>query len=385
MVLKVFVVYLFFAYTAQIQSLELVTSPTLLPNPLAFMTAVYDGSDSIYLWGGESTLCNCPILSVQDILVYSINNETIQQIGTMVNASFGTGVWTGSGNLLHFGGINFSRQLAQSDVWKFDTTNPSAMRSVAKLSSKFWGGKAVWTGGTDTYIFGGHSTDSGQISEPLSTISKYSNLTDSVEIVGQLPSPRGGLSAVWDDNTQSIYLFGGMRQIEFAGPIPFIRSYKDILKFNPVSGSINKVLELPLNVSLSCAVWTGKFAYIISAGTSDKIFRYDPTSNRVEQIDIAFSAMWGMGCVYVEKLNRIYIFGGRVAMIAMNRIYYIDLNEEISCKGHPDGRTFRNPLSCTSYYICSNENRILQNCGENLQFNPRTFKCDSSQEVKCEI
>jgi hypothetical protein len=118
---------------------------------------------------------------------------------------------------------------------------------------------------------------------------------------------------------------------------------------------------------------------------TNKIFRFDPASNSIEQLDVGFGAMWGMRCAYVEKINRIYIFGGRDLMNAKNRIYYIDLNEGISCKGHPDGRTFRNPLCCTSYYKCSNENPILQNCGGNLQFNPRTFKCDTPQEVKCEL
>jgi hypothetical protein len=377
MVFKLFLIYFVFACAAETQSIKIVTSSTLLPKPLAFATAVYDGNDSIYLWGGNSTY-----QSVQDILVYSVSDNAIKQIGTMVNASFGTGVWAGNENLLHFGGINFSRLLAQSDVWKFNTTNPSAMKSVANLSNKFWGGKAVWTGGTDTYIFGGYSTDDGRIGEPLSTISKYSSLTDSVEIVGQLPSPRGGLSAVWDNNTQSIYLFGGVREIEGWSAI----TYDDILKFTPVNGSIDKVQSLPQNVSFSCAVWAGKYAYIVSGlEVSNRIYFFDPELNKVKYYILGFSNMYGTGCVYVEKVNRIYVFGGgKTGSPSLNKIHYIDLNDEISCKGHPDGRTFRNPLSCTSYYMCSNENSILQNCGENLKFNPHTFKCGTPKEVKCE-
>jgi len=103
------------------------------------------------------------------------------------------------------------------------------------------------------------------------------------------------------------------------------------------------------------------------------------------------------GCVFGEKLNRIYIFGGVAATsFVRDEIKFIELGDvptatttvkpEIpqDCRDEEDWMVFQNRFCCGSFYLCYNQEAYYSECPDNLHFYPISQKCESQEIVGCE-
>jgi len=75
-----------------------------------------------------------------------------------------------------------------------------------------------------------------------------------------------------------------------------------------------------------------------------------PETRDVENIPVKndkLNYLYGPSAAYLDKLNRIYYFGGRIwnsmsrAWEDQDDIWYIDLSSEFSCKDRPNGKSFK--------------------------------------------
>lgn len=99
----------------------------------------------------------------------------------------------------------------------------------------------------------------------------------------------------------------------------------------------------------------------------------------------------GMGGVYVNKLNRIYLFGGLVNTPLLtgfkNEIWHIDLPRkevpfQVNCSGE-DGRIYPHPNNCSQYVVCLSEEIFEVNCASGEMFDPIDLICKEQELVDC--
>ena len=101
---------------------------TQLPLPIGFPTAIYDGEDSIYVFGGMKASDDNPSIpvSVREVYVFSLSNENPTQIGEWSPGVFyGAGVWARNGSMYYFGGKDGPSSESGNDkdeIWRIEAT-----------------------------------------------------------------------------------------------------------------------------------------------------------------------------------------------------------------------------------------------------------------------
>jgi hypothetical protein len=95
--------------------------------------------------------------------------------------------------------------------------------------------------------------------------------------------------------------------------------------------------------------------------------------------------------VYVEKLNRIYIFGGLTIINGvssyLDKIWYIDLSSPpvpaFDCSNLPQG-SYPHPTDCASFFICLDEELAGEyKCSSTDLFDPILQTCNIPELVVC--
>jgi hypothetical protein len=97
--------------------------------------------------------------------------------------------------------------------------------------------------------------------------------------------------------------------------------------------------------------------------------------------------------VYVEKLSRIYLFGGRTSVnnvyYHLDAIQYIDLAPppqpppQFNCSDKPQG-SYPHPTNCSSFFVCMDcELAGDFACPSPLLFDPIQQTCDFQENVLC--
>jgi N-acetylneuraminic acid mutarotase len=136
-------------------------------------------------------------------------------------------------------------------------------------------GSAVWIEEQQSiYIFGGRNE-----TEILDSIMKYSPKNDKLEILKtRLPTVLMGSTAVF--NGKYVYIFGGKDYDDF---------YDTILRFDPKTEKItNMTAHLPNPTVGAAAVWTGEYIYFFGGSWGatipekyDSILKYDPINDNI--------------------------------------------------------------------------------------------------------
>lgn len=257
----------------------------------------YDGADTIYNWG----FVYDPVRKSNYILKYSIFDDTMSRVNSpaLHSPQDGIGILVDNQNLFHFGGD----QRGSIVRFQFNATQ-SVWRKVGRIPRIQSVSASVWDGGEYIYVTGGV----GAGSEVKDSIWRFSTVTSKVEIVAHLPIARRHMTAVWEKTTRSVYIFGGKDY-----PIYF----SEILKFDPADGSVRALdVKLPAPSAYSCAVTVGEVVYVIGGyarrGRGFQMIRFNPATEEINTIPLNNfpNGIYGHNCVFVEKLRRIYIFGG---------------------------------------------------------------------------
>jgi len=168
------------------------------------------------------------------------------------------------------------------------------------LPYPFSRGSAVWVEEQDcVYIFGGRNE-----TEILDRIMKYTPSTGNLEILDtHLPTVLMGSTAVYDG--KFVYIFGGKDFDDF---------YDTILKFDPLTGTVtNMTAKLPNPTVGGAAVWTGRYIYFFGGCWGgilhqkfDTVLRYDPTKDNITLLNSTLpygrsglAATWDGQYIYV--------------------------------------------------------------------------------------
>jgi hypothetical protein len=318
MVATVLLISLLFGATCSFaaKNLEVIVTETKLPYPLYYIPTVYDGEDAIFLIGGSKSGFN---EFSQDVLKYSLSDQTVKRVGVTDDIQIGSAVWGGDGDIFYFGSYRSTGN--RHEVWKFTACNPKSWTVVSNLTERNYKSTSVADKDGNAYIFGGFDPAFSYSNK----IMKFSKATNKVETVATAILPGGRLyhSAVWDDLNENAYIFGGATTSGYVN---------DILKFNSKTGTLSKLaVSLPTKLTNACAIYNGREAYIVGGydeGAPWSVLRFTPSTNELNVVNVTNFPSYAerLGCAYVEKLNRIYLFGGYNAGTYMDSIMYIDLN-----------------------------------------------------------
>jgi hypothetical protein len=309
-------------------ALEAIRSDATLPTPRFATAAAYDGDDSIYIVGGYQ---GGYTTTIGEILRYSISTEDVQVVARFPDNQVrrsGSAVYDPNADILYyFGGADFNGNGARN-YWTIDVTQGTM--TSAQLGVWAWNGNsAVWDNATQSaLLFGSQNPWDGSQVIAFSTTSR--------EFTNQLPwSPPDVLkfdlaSTVWDSVNRVAYIMGGSSLIE--GDLKYDR----IFKWTASNRQLELLdITLPYDIMWTSGVWdaSSNCAYLIGTGYfpwdgENNALRFCPSTNNITAmvVDNFPPRSEETSSVYVEKLNRIYIFGGWIEnSIQSNEIVYIDL------------------------------------------------------------
>jgi len=277
-----------------------------LPAPGSLITAVYDNEDedSIYLFGGRSGGKG----GHNKILKYSIKKDTLEDLGALKSWVYGGfTVTTKAGQIFHIGGIddaifihNASNVILFSPSFKSFDEFGFFRRPFYKYDSAI-----VQVDHNLVYAFGG--------SEDRGGIWKLDYAEYELFKVGALKkkcSERVSAIQAVHEGEVLVYLFG-------CGGDTKSNKCK-IVEYNPGK---DKVKLADIKTNLPCkpgeAVWTGSNILLVGNDDSGKTgfyslnlatkaydYNFKKVSNLPENLDES-------SAVYVPKLKRVYLFGGR--------------------------------------------------------------------------
>jgi hypothetical protein len=246
-----------------VQGLEAKLAGAKLPAPLYYSTAVYDGTDNVYIFGGYvmlilHSLCALSIIGVfmsnrwaigagstADILCYSISLDKIEKLSFSVSNYGGLALQSNDGKSIYYIGGN------NSPVWvhNFNRETNVTVRLPATLPSPVY-----LSGGVS--INGSHFIFSGQ----TRTVLEFSEKSEAVKIIGELPFQDNlpVLSTAAIRNGQdSVWLFAG-NEFSAANPVLLFN-----VTTNGVDVQVANTTTLPTLFQVPVSVRDGRNGYII--------------------------------------------------------------------------------------------------------------------------
>jgi len=312
-------------------SLEAIQVKNPFIDPVFFSTPYYDGdSDTIYLFGGLSK-----ILPYTMIAGFSISNESLWKAGALPLYETGSKspVLTdpNSPYFFYFTASDFN----STNVQKFDPADGSLKQVGIIPYSTAVSSSAKSPDGKLNYIFGGQGLDKNIFQLDLTTLPNSEDEVIQLKVVGRLSQVFSTSSSVTVGN--KVFIFGTPH--EKFNTFPYIILNLDTLECSdPLSFHFPKFNGAP-----SVVKGNGDEIYIIGGYTegtpTNGIIRMNTTSQdwefiRVENFPVADSRLQFLiapATVFVEKLNRLYFFGGLDGTVHgevnfRNDIWYIDLD-----------------------------------------------------------
>ena len=301
------------------EGLELIRTRSRLPTPTHSHSTLYDGDDTIYVIGGKTDNSG----GFQDkVIRYSLESGTVEVVGTFVNISSGSAVLA-DGDILYFGGqLQGPGGVLSSAVHRYSlaTGLHSVIANFPRASA--WN-SAVWDPRQNVaYIFGGWDGGEGR---PIADVYRFNARSNALQLVTLLSTPKSDTAAVWDTRRELAYVFGGYSDQGGGGTI------RDILAFDQQHNEFRFVGVLPTGASTPCAGFAEIHdEAIVVDGAPDDPATFNPGSGFSQNVSVAGWERYGyMPCVYVPKLDRMYMIGGRIWTTSevTDHISYVDLGQ----------------------------------------------------------
>jgi hypothetical protein len=251
---------------------DVTTIATTLPSPRMFTSAVWDGGEFVYIFGGEQSWHGNYL---DQVLRFNVTDESISVLPVVLpSARMGTSaIWNGRYAYI-FGGYSGSPRI---EIFAFDPlTNSLFQVGNLPASGGYWA-SAVWDGRFG-YIFGGYDDCWNYCT--LDLIVRFDPLTSATSIVGHLPETRQGTSAVWAGNHAVIM---GGDQYSFGN---WWTTRSSIFAYDPSTNVVEFLQSLPDSRSYASAAadGTGRIALFGGAytdpinGLYSEIFILDASS-----------------------------------------------------------------------------------------------------------
>jgi len=320
-------------------SLKAELAKAKLPIPLKSPEPFYDGKESIYIFGGIDNN-----VITKSILRYNITSDTLETIGEMPSGGYRGSVQLVDKYIYYFGGyiIEVGEYV---DIVKYDPVSNEA-ESVGKLPYDILHHTSFQLSSTANIVY--------FVFQLSSTVSKLGALnmtmtTYEFEGLVDLPNFRCFSSVV---SGNDVYIFGDEATTQESL----------VTKVDMISLKIEKIY-LSKDYSfrgLSSAVSDGSYAHVLlgpldytsDTNIDDILLTFVPEApygrvhRDVENLPSNDNEAYFRHptSVYVQKLNRIYYFGGEVynretdEHTILDEIRFIDLGTTFSCSGKPDGK-----------------------------------------------
>jgi len=303
----------FSAITADGQNVRAILSNAQLPTPRGGMAGVYDGEDSIYLFGGFATSSG----DLADVLKYSIAADTIQRASYLDIATAGGGAAMDSNrNIYYFGGRR------NSNIYQYFPDNQSFIR-VGSFPHENEDFGLVMPSEDTALLIGGYYRPRDILSLNLTSLES--------EVIATIPKEqmsRYSASAVWVEEKQAVYILDGTP------------TFPNVTKFNPITNNFEILTNYFPRILFNYypkAIWQGRHGYVFGGISNDipyhdNIIQFDPEDGNVNLIKVlgypgtSASPLQLTTPIYVEKLNRVYLFGGYHSGSHSSEIWYIDLD-----------------------------------------------------------
>ncbi|OXA48066.1 uncharacterized protein LOC110855290 [Folsomia candida] len=295
-------IYLVFDHSVQSQLIATKVA-ALLPSKRYDTTAHYDEStDSIYIFGGLGQSG-----ALTDFLQYSITSETVTRVGSLPAVRYGgTTSSDASSNIYYHGGIS------TAEIFKFSPTLHT-VENVTMMPYPNTNAASVQVSHStpDVLILGGYWARSGVVRFNMETLE--------TQVLPSLPINYTVILAV-SDGAGSAYLFGNPYvEAPISGEHFVTKMNSSTLETVQIGGP-----TFPSVRSKGAAVWDGSDVYVVGgygglvAGIrSDSVLKWSPATMEHRVIPVlnfpwAFDKQEfkGASAVYVERLRRIYFFGG---------------------------------------------------------------------------
>jgi len=291
-----------------------------LPNATFFIQPLYDGKDSIYLFDG--------VLSheVSDrILRYDIDKDTIEQVATMTSFGFRGSLQSIDSDIFYFGAGKEYR-----DINKY---NPETNMSTT-ISTLFFGSSHHTTFKKDnsSIVFYLHRLGMSSYNSRLYSCDlSATDVNATTELVADIDSFIGFTSIVRDNYA---YIFGvDTNTTESDEGNQVLRFDMDTLEMEFVSS------DAPAYTEVFPVISDGIYGYIFGYTDPPVLLQFNLEMYDWVTLEVEFpfgKGMWyriAPGGAYVEKLNRIYYFGGITVNATdgmqeyLDDIWYIDLSQ----------------------------------------------------------
>ncbi|MEW5761102.1 MAG: Ig-like domain-containing protein, partial [Candidatus Thermoplasmatota archaeon] len=197
----------------------------------------------------------------------------------------------------------------------------------------------------DIYIIGG--SDGKEQPKFYDQIVKYTTGEATSKVVGKLPSGRAASAAVYDSNSNKIYIFGGMVDSSIPG-VPADATDKIVVFDLSNNNAYNLAsVKLPQTCAAMGAIYANNGKSYIFGGFRgihdvmkygeplDQILEFDPNANAgagsITKIASLPSALGGSAIAYDSKTNKAYIIGGADSLdytkaTMSKKIFLYDLN-----------------------------------------------------------
>jgi hypothetical protein len=299
------------------QTLQAVECSARLLSPRSATAAVYDGDETVYIFGGWYYDPELELIPYADIHAYNLTSDTIEVVAQLPRTS-----WDG---VTHYDPEFGQIYILRGDgtfLWRYD---PSTHETVAVSE---WFGNAASIAGAFTrnnklMTFGGL--------ENPTQVYEYDLSTGEQGTAGELPLKAELSVGIHLPEHNSTYIFAG----ELGTWDPVVMRY-DHSANNTL---ISKTRFPSWRHGDGQLVWNGKSIFILGAvvdngARGDGIIEYIPNSNSSGEDFVRFIPLEGLSAellndpsaVYVEGLNRIYIFGGYDTQnIDRDEIWYVHL------------------------------------------------------------
>ncbi|OXA44536.1 putative chitinase 3 [Folsomia candida] len=412
------------SHTTHAQQLVATQSRARFPRTISGTSAILRDPDTVYILGGYGADY---YTNSSDIFKFDITSDTIQLVATLpVNIRLGSASIDAFGNIYYIGGDD--RQYnSRHEIYKFDPSTNTVEEVASLPSSNQY--SALVTSPEDlnvAFILGGKNDRQGIVA--------FNMVTLTTERVGDLVVNHSSLIAV-SDGSGSAFIFGNNGSATNpTNPVTKL----DLSSFTETYGP--PTFPKLVGGWGSASAWDGRYAYIIGNYAdqelgfyTDSILRFDPETMetavlRVSNFPVSGSRQYsGASAVFVESLNRIYIFAGTWCPIggsiceSFDRIWYIDLPERptvptteeptsttpseepilsttttqlpisttinpdiFTCTDKPDGM-YPHPYDCEKFINCNAGNLTEFRCPAPLIFDPVTRRCELPELVDCEI
>lgn len=191
--------------------------------------------------------------------------------------AYTSAVWDGQDSIFVFGGLSNSGAEPSILVINLTTSVPGdrCNDTGITLSSARYGTSTVYNVSSDTaYIFGGIDGTGTHLAD----IVKWPRLGAPVSF-GMLPSERSFTSAVWEETENRSFIFGGENSA--FQPLDDIVQFRDVLGVPDVQTMSNA--KLPSPRSATSAAFDGTYAYVIGGRSSGEILseivRFNPNGD----------------------------------------------------------------------------------------------------------